>query len=57
MQIFEIELDSEDFLASLKDPGTVYLHSLPLSRLVDRILAASTFQKQGEKNGYSGLGW
>ncbi|ADI73795.1 protein of unknown function DUF124 [Methanohalobium evestigatum Z-7303] len=37
------------FLASLKGPGTVYLQSLPLSRLADRILAASTFQQQGER--------
>lgn len=37
------------FLASLKGPGTVYLQSLPLSRLADRILASSTFQQQGER--------
>jgi uncharacterized protein (AIM24 family) len=36
------------FLAELKGPGTVYLQSLPFSRLVDRIAAASDFQTHDE---------
>lgn len=36
------------FLASLTGPGTVYLQSLPFSRLADRILAASSYQQKGE---------
>lgn len=36
------------FLAKMTGPGTVYLQSLPLSRLVDRI--ASSFPKKREKN-------
>ena len=36
------------FLAYLKGPGTVYLQSLPFSRLADRILAASS--RLGSKN-------
>lgn len=43
------------FLASLKGPGTVYLQSLPFSRLADRIFAASRFQK-GERKGVAGSG-
>ncbi len=36
------------FLAELKGPGTVYLQSLPFSRLVDRIVAAADFQTHDE---------
>jgi uncharacterized protein (TIGR00266 family) len=44
------------FLAKLTGPGLVYLQSLPLSRLADRILAAARFQQVGEKKGVAGLG-
>lgn len=44
------------FLAKLTGPGTVYLQSLPFSRLADRILAAATFQSKGEIKGIGGLG-
>jgi uncharacterized protein (TIGR00266 family) len=44
------------FLASLTGPGTVYLQSLPFSRLADRVFAASRFQQRGEQKGVSGLG-
>jgi uncharacterized protein (TIGR00266 family) len=44
------------FLAKLAGPGLVYLQSLPLSRLADRILAAARFQQVGEKKGVAGLG-
>ncbi|MBN1622231.1 MAG: TIGR00266 family protein [Endomicrobiales bacterium] len=43
------------FLASLTGPGTVYLQSLPFSRLADRIIAASRFSR-GEKKGVAGIG-
>ncbi|MGP8319379.1 MAG: TIGR00266 family protein [Methanosarcinaceae archaeon] len=43
-------------LASLTGPGTVYLQSLPLSRLADRISAASNNQQRGEKSGLAGAG-
>jgi uncharacterized protein (TIGR00266 family) len=43
------------FLASLTGPGLVYLQSLPFSRLADRILAASRFNK-GESRGVAGIG-
>jgi uncharacterized protein (TIGR00266 family) len=43
------------FLASLRGPGKVYLQSLPLSRLADRIIAASRVQV-GEKKGVAGMG-
>ncbi len=43
-------------LATLKGPGTIYLQSLPFSRLADRIVAAATFQNRGEsKGGLAGL--
>lgn len=42
-------------LASLTGPGTVYLQSLPLSRLADRLVAASNSQR-GEKSGLAGAG-
>jgi uncharacterized protein (TIGR00266 family) len=47
------------FLATLRGPGTVYLQSLPFSRLADRIMQASRvgFQTQrGEQRGVAGLG-
>ena len=44
------------FLANIKGPGTVYMQSLPFSRLADRIFAASRFQQRGEKKGAAGLG-
>ena len=44
------------FLAKLTGPGLVYLQSLPFSRLVDRIFAASRFQQHGEKKGIAGIG-
>jgi len=44
------------FLAKLTGPGLIYLQSLPFSRLADRIIAASRFQKRGEQKGVAGLG-
>jgi uncharacterized protein (TIGR00266 family) len=44
------------FFARLTGPGTVYLQSLPFSRLADRILAAARFQNKGENKGVAGLG-
>ena len=45
------------FLATLTGPGTVYLQSLPFSRLADRIIQASRAGGQrGEKKGAAGLG-
>lgn len=44
------------FLARLTGPGTVYLQSLPFSRLADRIMAAARFQQRDEKQGIAGLG-
>lgn len=44
------------FLATLTGPGLVYLQSLPLSRLADRIYAAARFQNKGEQRGIAGLG-
>ena len=43
------------FFASLTGPGKVYLQSLPLSRLADRITKASRFPK-GESSGVSDIG-
>lgn len=43
------------FLATLTGPGKVFLQSLPLSRLADRLRAALRFQT-GEKTGAAGLG-
>ncbi|MTI69720.1 MAG: TIGR00266 family protein [Firmicutes bacterium] len=42
------------FLANLTGPGTVYLQSLPLSRLADRIFAAAKFKQVGENKGVAG---
>ena len=45
------------FLATLKGPGTVYLQSLPFSRLADRILrAAGPVESKGEGSALGGLG-
>ncbi len=44
------------FLAKLTGPGKVYLQSLPLSRLADRIAVAARSGNQGERKGASGLG-
>ncbi|HEX3012133.1 MAG TPA: TIGR00266 family protein [Syntrophomonadaceae bacterium] len=42
------------FLATLTGPGLVYLQSLPLSRLADRIVAASRFGSSEQKGGNIG---
>ena len=39
------------FIATLTGPGTVYLQSLPFSRLADRIVAASNFGRTGSGRG------
>ncbi len=44
------------FVAYLSGPGTVYLQSLPFSRLADRIFAAASYRQVGEKKGIGGLG-
>lgn len=45
------------FLATLTGPGLVYLQSLPLSRLADRITAAARFGgKKGEQSGVGSIG-
>jgi uncharacterized protein (TIGR00266 family) len=44
------------FFATLTGPGTIYLQSLPFSRLADRIFAASRFQHRGERKGVAGIG-
>ncbi|RMH15052.1 MAG: TIGR00266 family protein [Gemmatimonadetes bacterium] len=46
------------FLATVTGPGTVYLQSLPFSRLADRIVAAARaqFRTRGETKGAAGLG-
>lgn len=44
------------FLANLTGPGTVYLQSLPFSRLADRITAAARAGNRGEKKGLTGIG-
>jgi uncharacterized protein (TIGR00266 family) len=44
------------FLASIEGPGTVYLQSLPFSRLADRIFAAAKWQQKGESRGVGGSG-
>jgi uncharacterized protein (TIGR00266 family) len=45
------------FLAKMTGPGTVYLQSLPFSRLVDRIKAGISFgQSGGESRGAAGIG-
>jgi len=44
------------FLAKLTGPGLVYLQSLPLSRLADRIFAAGRFSNREENRGMGGIG-
>ena len=47
------------FVATVTGPGTVYLQSLPFSRLADRIIQASRVGLQhpkGERRGVAGLG-
>jgi uncharacterized protein (TIGR00266 family) len=47
------------FVATLTGPGTVYLQSLPFSRLADRIVQASRVgvqHQRGESTGIAGLG-
>lgn len=44
------------FLVTVTGPGTVYLQSLPFSRLADRVLQAAKFQAKGEKKGVAGMG-
>ncbi len=45
------------FLAKMTGPGTVYLQSLPFSRLVDRIKAGITFTHGGDQSrGIGGIG-
>ena len=44
------------FLATLRGPGTVYLQSLPFSRLANRVLQAGTVSSKGEGSVLGGLG-
>ena len=45
------------FLATLTGPGTIYLQSLPFSRLADRIIQASRAGRaRGEQKGVAGIG-
>ena len=44
------------FLAKLTGPGKVFLQSLPLSRLADRIAVAANLHNVGETKGAAGLG-
>lgn len=43
-------------LATLTGPGTVYMQSLPFSRLADRIFAASVYGRRDEQTGVAGTG-
>ncbi len=43
------------FLAKLTGPGTVYLQSLPLSRLADRLTSASSVHRE-QQSGIAGIG-
>jgi len=44
------------FLAKMSGPGKVYLQSLPISRLVDRIKRGVTFtQSGGEQRGAASI--
>jgi uncharacterized protein (TIGR00266 family) len=43
------------FLASLTGPGTIFLQSLPLSRLADRIVSSSHHSRE-ESGGIAGIG-
>jgi uncharacterized protein (TIGR00266 family) len=44
------------FLAKMTGPGKVYLQSLPLSRLADRIAVAANLHNKGEVKGAAGIG-
>lgn len=44
------------FLAKLTGPGKVFLQSLPLSRLADRIMAGARSTNKGEQRGAAGIG-
>jgi uncharacterized protein (TIGR00266 family) len=44
------------FFATLRGPGTVWLQTLPVSRLASRILAYGTFQRKEEGSLLGGLG-
>ncbi len=44
------------FLATVSGPGTIFLQSLPFSRLADRVLQAARFAQKGEKKGVGGVG-
>ncbi len=44
------------FMTRLTGPGKVYLESLPLSRLADRIVSASRYGNKGEQKGIAGIG-
>ena len=44
------------FLATVTGPGTVFLQTLPFSRLADRIHRAFAYQNKGESRGIGGLG-
>jgi len=44
------------FLAKMEGPGTVYLQSLPFSRLADRMSAAARRHTKGERRGPGGIG-
>ena len=44
------------FLATLRGPGTVFLQSLPFSRLADRVMQAARFAQRDEKKGVGGIG-
>jgi len=44
------------FLAKMTGPGKVFLQSLPLSRLADRIVVAANLHNVGETKGAAGLG-
>jgi uncharacterized protein (TIGR00266 family) len=43
------------FLATLTGPGTVYLQSLPLSKLADRIIASKTVGNNADSSGFGQL--
>ena len=44
------------FFATLSGPGEIYLQSLPFSRLADRVMAASRFNRGDERRGVAGMG-
>jgi uncharacterized protein (AIM24 family) len=45
------------FMATLKGTGTVWIQSLPFSRLADRILANAPSQRGSSKGEGSSIGW